>query len=154
MKTVSSLTAAYDISLITLTNIPNKPGNIAKVFQRIKADGINVDMISKTAPYRDLTNVSFTLSDEEFPKALAFLSQLKKEYPLLGAEVKSGSTKITVAGEGMRNTPGVAADVFQIIADCGGEIVLITTAETEISVLVDERDTDKIISRLKDEYDL
>lgn len=153
-KVVTSLVTAYDVSLVTLTDISNESQSIANVFKGIAQNGINVDMISKTAPYKNAASLSFTLSDDDFPKALTFFSKVKKDYPGLVTEVQSGSTKITVSGEGMRTVPGVAARIFEIIAAAGGEIVLITTAETEVSVLVDQKDTDKIIDALKKEYNL
>jgi hypothetical protein len=90
---------------------------ISKVFTNIAGSGVNVDMISQTAPIGDKTNISFTVSDNDLGKVLAIFSELRSDYPSIKSDISSNNCKISLSGEQMMYMPGVAAKVFDIIAE-------------------------------------
>ena len=111
-------------------------------------------MISQAAPYKGKINISFSLPVEDITKVISSLNSFKKEIPNLRIEIDSDNTKITVYGEAMKNIPGVAAQLFTLLAVNEIEVKLICTSEVEISYLIYEKDIDKAISAIKNEFKL
>jgi aspartate kinase len=103
--------------------------------------GINVVMISQTAPINSSTNVSFTVDNEDMFKTISCLNRLKNEIPSLCVEVDPNNVKIEVGGKEIINTPGVAAGIFRLMADNSIDIKIITTSESKISILIYEKDS-------------
>jgi aspartokinase len=146
MSTITKMSTCDDIALITLRNSPADMKFIAKLFKMISQRGINVDMISQTAPLGGRINLSFTISGEDLGGILELFSVLRAENPELKSDISAGNCKISIYGESMRDMPGVAADTFDIIAGLGIDIRLITTSEIDISILVPKADFDAVYS--------
>ena len=151
---VTNINITYNVSLITVDNLPNNMKLISDIFNSIARENINIDMISQAPPYRGNINLSFSLPSEDLVKAIASLNKFKKEVPDLHVEVDADNTKLSVYGENMKNIPGVAARLFTILANDGVEIKLVTTSEVDISYLIYEKDVDKAIESIKREYKL
>lgn len=142
---ITNLTVSENVTLITLINIPSSQGNIAKIFLALANNNINVDMISQTSPLKGTVNISFTFSDNEVHHAIQALKQFKKNIPTLRIEVNSNNTKLSLYGEGMKTTPGVAAKTLEILAENDIDIIMITTSEIDISYLIYASDQNKAI---------
>lgn len=143
IKTVS------DITLVTLQGSPSSTRFMGDVFQRIAAQGINIDMISMPPNHGANAGISFTISDEDLIGILALVNVLKAETGIR-VSVSSVHHKISVYDPQMKNTPGMAAKVFCAIAATDADIRLITTSEVEISLLVTEADYDAVLAALED----
>jgi aspartokinase len=143
MSTVTKITTCDDVALITLRNSPADIKFIAKVFHAISEKGINVDMISQTAPLGGRISISFSVGGEDVGKILELLATFRESNPELKSDISTGNCKISIYGEAMRNIPGVAANVFNIIAEQNVDIRLITTSEVDISLLVPKSEFEK-----------
>lgn len=153
-KPVTNLSVTYNVALLTIDNLPNNLQIVSDIFNAVAEQKINVDMISQTPPFRGKINLSFSMPAEDLVKALSTLNQFKKNLPMLHVEVDAANTKISIYGEGMKNLPGVAANLFTLMAANGVEIKLVTTSEVDISYLVYDKDIDKALEAIKREYDL
>lgn len=151
---ITSISTIYNVALVTVDNLPNNMTTISNVFRKIADEKINIDMISQAAPYKGKINISFSLPVEDITKVISSLNSFKKEIPNLRIEIDSDNTKITVYGEAMKNIPGVAAQLFTLLAVNEIEVKLICTSEVEISYLIYEKDIDKAISAIKKEFKL
>lgn len=149
---VTNISAIYNVALITVDNLPIDMKLISDIFNTIATQKINIDMISQAPPYRGNINLSFSLPSDDLVKAISALNMYKKLIPDLHIEVDADNTKLTVYGEHMKNLPGVAAKLFTILAGNGIEVKLVTTSEVEISYLIYEKDVDKAIDAIKQEY--
>ena len=136
MNGVSKLTLSEDISLITFNRLPADAAGAARILNQFSEAGINIDMISQTAPNSGFISFSFTVFAEDLLNALALCNRLKDTMPDLRPMVSSGNCKIQLYGDEMRTMHGVAARAIDAIAQSGSEIYLITTSEVDISVLV------------------
>jgi aspartokinase len=136
MEAVSKISLTEHVALITLRNSPSDMKFISRVFLKIADKGINVDMISQTAPHGDLTDISFTVSDDSLGDVLAVLAGLRAEYPSIKTDVSGNNCKISLSGEKMMYLPGVAAKVFEVTANMGLDVRIITTSEIDISLLI------------------
>lgn len=149
---VTSITVTYNVALITVDNLPNDMKLISDIFNAIANQKINIDMISQAPPYKGLINLSFSIPADDLVKAISALNKFKKSVPNLLIEIDPANTKISVYGEGMKNIPGVAANLYTLLANNGIEIKLVTTSEVDISYLIYDKDVDKAISSIKKEY--
>lgn len=126
------------VALVTLNNIKSDVDSLLKVFQIVSDEGICVDMISQTAPLNNTVNLSFTVDDNDTAKVIAIIYKFKEVFSTLTTQILSNNTKVLISGEKMRNECGVATRVLATLAKAQIPISLITTAETEISLLVTE----------------
>ncbi|OQB15554.1 MAG: Aspartokinase [Firmicutes bacterium ADurb.Bin193] len=147
-----SLSSASEVALVTLTNIPNTAAVLADIFGEIGAAKINVDMICQTVPYKDKINLSFTINESDLQKTLEVVGGLKERYKGIVTEVSAGNCKFMIYSELLKTQWGVAARLFSALAQNGLEIKLITTSDTEISVLLDSVSFDKATAVLKKEF--
>ncbi len=146
-----NIAVSDDITLITLQNIPADIDFVAEVFENIAGMGIDVDMISLSPVQSSMTSLSFTINDDDLMKILGYTSKLNDG--TIKPIVSSGNCKISVNDPEMENCPGVAARVFRSAAKAGTDIRLITTSETQISLLVTKSDFDTAFSAIKDSLD-
>ena len=143
----STVTTYENITLITLHNVPADIGYIADVFTKIAAMDIDVDMISIAPSQSTTTSVSFTINDDDLIKTISFTSGL--EDGSVKSVVSSANCKISVDDDGMVGCPGFAAKVFSAVAESQTEIRLVTTSETQISILVTREDFDAAYNAVK-----
>lgn len=136
MKNVQSITIVEDVTLVSLNDSPADISKISKIFEMISDAGIDVDMISQTPPHSNRPHLSFTVGGEDLGKILEISAQLRASNPDLKLSVSNGNSKISVFGEEMRGCPGIASKVFKAVSAVKSDIVMITTSEVDISLLV------------------
>ncbi|MCI9272844.1 MAG: hypothetical protein HFE39_02690 [Clostridiales bacterium] len=132
------ITVRDNITLITMVDIPSDIGLFSNIFDKIANYGISIDMISVTPPQGDLISVSFTIDDDDLGRLLEFTADLHNKHNDVKPIVSSGNSKITIEDPAMETEPGVAAKVFKAAASANADIRIITTSETQISMLVTE----------------
>lgn len=142
------VTTNGDITLVTLQNCPSELKFTADVFRKIGELGIDVDMISLAPAHGAYTSVSFTISDSDLDKILAFTAGLHEQTDIKTI-ISSGNSKISVYDQNMKNSPGVAARVFDAAASVKTDIRLITTSEVDISLLVTAADANNTIDAIQ-----
>lgn len=124
---------------VTIDDVPDRPGVSAAIFGAIAKANIMIDMIVQNVSFDGLTDISFTLSAADLPKAEA---ALKEVIATLGEgvelRVQSGIAKCSVVGIGMRSHSGVAAKMFKALADSSINIIMISTSEIKVAVIVEE----------------
>lgn len=142
IKTITDIEFFPEVAIVTLNNIPNTPGSIASILGLISENDISIDMISQTAPYKDKINLSFTISQDDLGAVIGLSGKFRSLAPSINTDINGNNTKILLSGEGMRVEPGVAAELFALFAEEDIRVKLITTAETEISCLIDIKDAE------------
>ena len=135
-NTLTDIYAVEDQSIITLSHVPHDPVVIADIFDAIALAGVNIDMISQTAPVAHSVDISFTLPDKSVGAAVKALESLGE----MRIDTQQGLAKFSVEGFGMEHRPGIAAHMFRILADAGVKVKLVTTSETKISYCIDACD--------------
>jgi len=132
-----------DQAKVIVSSIPDKPGSAAKVFRALSDANINVDMIVQNAGRQGVANLTFTVPETESARAVKSLQ------PVLAAmgggeiTVHEQIAKLSVVGVGMKTHSGVAATLFQALADAGINIELISTSEIKISIVLDQARADE-----------
>ncbi len=126
-----------DQAKVVVSNIPDKPGSAAKVFRALADANVIVDMIVQNIGHHGVANLTFTVPQGDSHRAQQALEPVFAE--LGGGEVAIHNqiAKLSVVGVGMKTHSGVAATLFQTLADQGVNIELISTSEIKISVVID-----------------
>jgi len=129
---------------VTIDDVPDRPGVSAAIFGAISEANIMVDMIVQNVSTDGLTDISFTLSAADLPKAEKALAAV---VVTLGDKValrtQKGVAKLSVVGIGMRSHSGVAAKMFGALSAAGINIQMISTSEIKVAVTVDEAEIEK-----------
>lgn len=127
-----------NVSLVTLNNIDSSVHSLLSVFDIVAKENICIDMISQTAPLNNSVNLSFTVEDSDTAKIISIIYKFKEVFSDLTTQILSNNVKVLISSDLMRTESGIAAKVFKILSDENIPIFLITTSETEISLLVSE----------------
>ena len=127
---------------VTIAGVPDHPGIAARLFRRLADLDVNVDMIVQNVSENGKTDISFTLPHDELSTTLAELSSLAEDVGATGVAAESRIGRVSVVGAGMKSNPGVAATVFETLAEVGVNIEMISTSAIRISCVVAEADVD------------
>jgi aspartate kinase len=142
-------------ALVTLVDLPDRPGVVAAVFGPLAEANINVDMIVQSVrSVGNESDLAFTVPNASLPHAVA---ELKKVQDIIGFKeilTNMNTAKISAVGVGMRSNAGIAAKMFQTLADRGINILAITTSEIKVSVLIPEEYTELAVRVLHTAYGL
>ena len=140
---------AHDASVakITITGVPDKVGVAARLFHAIAAADVNVDMIVQNASRvgEGSTDISFTLPMDDAAKAKTTLDRVKADIGFGGYVYDDHIAKVSVVGIGIRTNPGVAATLFEALAEANINLDMIATSEIRISVMVDAADMERAV---------
>lgn len=148
MNGVSKISVTEDISLISFNNVPRDLSVTSQIMTEFSVQNINIDMISQSAPTGETADVSFTVNSEDMVRALAIIQRFREQHPSVRPIVSSGNCKIQLYGEEMRSRPGVAAQTFTVASSLTDEIMLITTSEVDISILVAQHAVESVLEGL------
>ncbi len=148
---ITKISYANDVTLITLSSLPSVKA-VSHVLTAFAQHNINVDMISQTAPQGGSVRLSFTVSDRDLGDVLTILGQLSGKHQTLSPEILPGNSKIAFYDPDMVNTPGVAAKVFSLLSEANIQIMLITTSDVDISILVSSHDLGDALHTMRDGF--
>jgi aspartate kinase len=123
---------------VTVTNVPDRPGVAAQIFNAIAAANIIIDVIVQNVSTAGTTDISFTLGKDELPKAQAALEPIVSGMGNSQLLAQGGIAKLSIVGIGMRSHSGVAARLFEALSNGGINIQMISTSEIKTAVIIDE----------------
>ncbi len=130
---------------ISLVGVPDRPGVAAEIFGRIGEHGIVVDMIIQNAAFDGRNDISFTVSRDDFERAMEISDVACKELGALGIKGDTAIAKVSTVGVGMRSHSYVASKMFKALAEVGVNIQMISTSEIRVSCLIHEDDLEKAV---------
>ena len=151
---VSSVTHDHNQARITLKKVPDQPGIAAKIFSPIADAGIVVDMIIQNTRAGGETDLTFTVPENDFQRALELQKKVAAD---TGAEEVFGDEKIakvSVIGVGMKDHSGVASTMFSTLARENINIMMISTSEIRISCVIEEKYTELAVRVLHTAFGL
>jgi aspartate kinase len=151
---ISGIAFNRDEAKITILGVPDKPGVAFHILGPIAEANIEVDMIIQNQSVDGKTDFTFTVSRGEYQKAMGVLDGVKGQ---IGAASISGDakvSKVSVVGVGMRSHVGVASQMFRTLSEEGVNILMISTSEIKISVLIDEKYMELAVRALHKAFEL
>lgn len=143
---VRGVTKDTNVTRVSIIGVPDVPGIAFKIFSKLAAKGINVDIILQSVGRDGTKDISFTVSRDNGETVAEILSTSFEE--LAGKEIVTDNqvAKISVVGAGMETHPGTAAKMFEALYEIDVNIQMIATSEIKISVLIDEKDADRAVA--------
>ena len=152
---VTGLAHSRDEARMTLTNVEDVPGMLARIFGPLSDANINVDMIVQAASDDGKTvDVTFTVPRTDLLRATQALTDNQKQIAYKELQTSKDVVKISVVGVGMRSYAGVGQMMFKALADKGINIQVVSTSEIKISVLIEEAYTELALRTLHTTYNL
>lgn len=147
---------AYDKNQVKVTvqGVPDKPGVAAKIFNTISDNNVVVDMIIQNIGEGGLTDMSFTVPRTDAKKIQEVMKKTVAEIGARGLTVKEDIAKVSIVGVGMRSHSGVAARMFSAMAKEGINIMMISTSEIKISIVIDAKYTELAVRVLHETFEM
>lgn len=133
---ISGVTHDTSEAKLTLRDVPDHPGVAATVFSRLAENHVNVDMIIQNVSEDGTTDISFTAPKDDLVRAKRVLESLVSDLGAREWSVDEDVAKVSLVGAGMRTHPGIAARMFQTLADAAVNIDLISTSPIRISCVI------------------
>jgi aspartate kinase len=140
---------------VTLTGLPDKPGTVAAIFAPLARANINVDMIVQSgAGTGRSSSLTFTIPTASLAHAVAELDKAKGAIGFEAMMTNTDVVKVSAVGIGMRSNAGIAAKMFETLAERGINILAISTSEIKVSVLLPEEYTELAVRVLHTAFGL
>ncbi|WP_075507182.1 aspartate kinase [Prochlorococcus marinus] len=152
-KTVNSLEVLENQAVFSLSNIPDRPGIAAQIFEKLSEANISVDLIIQSTNDGNKNDITFTVSELEVKKTSEqcelITSQLGGEYNL-----KTNMTKLSIQGAGIMGRPSVSADLFDTLSQANINVRLIATSEIKVSCVIEINNIPKAIRFVAEKFKL
>ncbi|XCP86811.1 aspartate kinase [Roseburia hominis] len=151
---ITGVAADKNTARISVIGIEDKPGIAFRIFNLLARHNINVDIILQSVGREGTKDISFTVSQDDLQEALEVLEARKEGLTIKEITYNEKVSKISIVGAGMLSNPGVAATMFESLFNSNININMISTSEIRITVLIDEKDTDKALIAVHDGFGL
>ena len=147
---------AHDTSeaKVTIREVPDQPGIAAAIFRPLADAAVNVDMIVQNVSAEGRTDVSFTVPKQDLAQAEPVLQEIAQVVGGLGVVTDIDVAKLSLVGAGMKTHPGVAADMFDALAEAEINIEIISTSTIRISCLIRAADVERAVRAVHDRFRL
>lgn len=138
----------------TIQDVPDKPGTAAKIFRALSNEHLNIDMIVQNISTKNVTDISFTIPQDEKMRAISALEEISFDVGSLDYQCNENVGRVSVVGAGMKSNPGVAALMFETLAAENINIDMISTSTIRISCVIAKDDMEKAVTALHKAYGL
>lgn len=147
---------SHDVSevKVTITGVPDRPGIAAHIFREIANSGVNVDMIVQNTSSEGLTDISFTVPKVDMESTLKVAVSVAKEIEARDVYADPDIARVSLIGAGMKTNPGVTAKMFEVLANEGVNIEMISTSAIRISCVVREESIERAVQSLHAAFEL
>ncbi len=153
-QAVCGVALVKDEARVTIEGVPDRPGASLSIFSRIAARKIAVDMIVQNVGAEGKADISFSVDREELPLTLEAVREAASELGASGFSHDDRVAKVSIVGAGMARQTGVAQRMFRALADAGVNILVITTSEIKVSVLVARSQAQQALRIVHTAFDL
>lgn len=153
-RVVVGVTHDRNVAKVVVVDVPDRPGVAHSLFDALAREEINVDMIVQTTKEQRVTDLLFTVTRDDLPRARAIVSQVARELGATGVQDDDSVAKVSIVGAGMMSHPGVAARMFGALAEGGINIQVISTSEIKVSCLIDQAQIEEAVRRVHRAFQL
>ena len=151
---VTAVTHDTTEAKVTVVGVPDQPGIAARLFRSLAAEDVNVDMIVQNTSEHGVTDISFTVPRQDLDVALASCRSHAEEIAATDVVADAGIAKVSIVGAGMRSAPGVTATMFEVLAQAGINIEMISTSAIRLTCVVREDRVEEAVSLVHDAFEL
>ena len=148
---VSGVAADPDAARVAVVGLKDEPGIAFKLFNALAQNNINIDMILQSIGRHGKKDISFTCTDEDADLAKKVIDDLMEFEEI---DIDKNVAKVSIVGAGMQSHPGVAAKMFEALYDANINIRMISTSEIRVTVLINEKNTERAMNAIHDKFNL
>ena len=151
---ISAVTHDTSEAKVTITGVPDRPGIAARLFRALADRSINVDMIVQNVSVGGHADISFTAPKADLPMSLEVTRAVADELGAGDVTHDAAIARVSLIGAGMKTHPGVAATMFQTLAESGVNILMISTSSIRISCVVRSDAVEQAVAALHTRFEL
>ena len=148
---VSGVAADQDAARVAVIGLKDEPGVAFKLFNALAKQNINIDMILQSIGRHGKKDISFTCTDDDADLAKQIIEDLMEFESI---DVDKAVAKVSIVGAGMQTNAGVAAKMFEALYDANINIRMISTSEIRVTVLINEKNTERAMNAIHDKFNL
>ena len=148
---VSGVACDTDAARVAVIGLKDEPGVAFKLFNALAKANINIDMILQSVGREGTKDITFTCSDADADDAAKIISD-NMEFQSI--DVNKEVAKVSIVSAGMQSNAGVAAKMFEALYDANINIRMISTSEIRVTVLINEKNTERAMNAIHDKFDL
>ncbi|MEG1687558.1 MAG: aspartate kinase [Angelakisella sp.] len=141
-----------NVARLSIIGVQDVPGIAFKIFSSLAARKVNVDIILQSVGRHNTKDITFTVAADQKEEAMEALDELKQLMNATEIVCDDNVSKVSIVGAGMANNPGIAARMFEALADANINIQMISTSEIKISVLLKRADCEKAVAAIHDAF--
>ncbi|OLP66027.1 Aspartokinase 2 [Bacillus pumilus] len=142
------------ITRVTVCGLSSGLTTLSTIFTTLAKKNINVDIIIQSVTSTSQTSISFSVKTDELSKTVEVLEEYKNALGYEQIETESKLAKVSIVGSGMVSNPGVAAEMFAVLAEKDIQVKMVSTSEIKVSTVVGRDDMVKAVEALHDAFDL
>lgn len=143
-----------EITRVTVLGLPKSLVSLSTIFTTLASHHINVDIIIQSTTEDETANLSFSIKTADLTETLDVLESSKGKLNYDRIEAEKGLAKVSIVGSGMISNPGVAAEMFEVLAENQIQIKMVSTSEIKVSTVVDNSDMLKAVEALHEAFNL
>ena len=149
---ISGIAKDTNVARIAVVGVPDEPGVAFRLFRELASAKINVDVILQSIDRNGSNDISFTVSESDFEKALKIVEERKDTLRYTELFGDKSVAKVSIVGAGMLSSSGVAATMFEALSEAKINIQMISTSEIKVSVLIDEASADRAVQVIHNKF--
>ena len=149
---VSGVNCDKKQSKLTVINVPDEPGIASRLFAKLADSSIMIDMIVQNVGEKGYADISITVNRDYAQDAESIIENLKTDLGDIEIVRNDEIAKVSVVGIGMKSQTGVAARVFSALSESNINILMISTSEISISVIIDAKHSENAVKLLHKEF--
>lgn len=149
---ISGIAKDNEVARVSIIGVPDRPGLAFKIFTKLAAKEINVDIILQSIGRNNTKDISFTIPESQLDETMEILRTYVETIGSADAVYDGNVSKVSVVGAGMETHPGVAAQMFEALFDANINIQMISTSEIKISVLISRDDADQAVTAIHKKF--
>lgn len=149
---ISGVAKDDNVARISIINVPDLPGWAFKIFSKLAARDINVDIILQSIGRKETKDITFTVTQDQLEAAVEALNSYCSTMEDTKVVFDANVSKVSIVGAGMETHSGVAAKMFEALYTAQINIQMIATSEIKISVLVDQSEGDEAVNVIHDTF--
>ena len=142
------------ITRVTVCGLSSGLTTLSTIFTTLAKQNINVDIIIQSVTSTNQTSISFSVKTDDLSKTVEVLEEYKGALGYEQIETESKLAKVSIVGSGMVSNPGVAAEMFAVLAQKDILVKMVSTSEIKVSTVVGRDDMVKAVEALHDAFDL
>ncbi len=151
---ISGIAFSKDEAQLTIKGVPDQPGIASKILKSVSDKNIEIDMIVQNVGDDGTTDFTFTVHRNDFQQTKKIIAKQAEQLKAEKYDTNENIVKVSMVGVGMRSHAGIAAKMFEVLAQEGINILMISTSEIKISVVVDEKYLELAVRALHKAFEL